>query len=93
MNPSILSHFVGRELNITLAIFFSLILVGIMSWPFIKRWYYSRLKNPFEVTLKGRTYLIDKKSGEWIVDQMARQDKVFDELEAKAREQKDNSSS
>lgn len=90
MNPSVLSNFVGRELNITLAIFFSLILIGIMSWPFIKRWYYSRLKNPFEVTLKGRTYLIDKKSGEWIVDQMARQDKVFDELEEKSRESKEN---
>lgn len=93
MNPNILSHFVGRDLNIALAIFFGLVLVCMVIWPFIKRWYYSRLKNPFEVTLKGRTYLIDEKSGEWIVDQMARQDKVFDELEAKARESKDNSSS
>ena len=83
----------NRDLNIALVIFFGLVLVGMVSWPFIKRWYYSCLGNPFEVTLKGRTYLIDKKSGEWIVDQIARQDKVFDELEAKAREQKDNSSS
>jgi hypothetical protein len=36
--------------------------------------------------LNGRTYLIDQKSGEWIVEQMARQDKVFDELEAKKNE-------
>lgn len=93
MNSNIIGHFTGRDLNIALAIFFGIVLVVMISWPFIKRWYYSRLKNPFEVTLKGRTYLIDKKSGEWIVEQMARQDKAFDELEEKARESKDNSSS
>jgi hypothetical protein len=76
----------NHNLNIALVIFFSLVLVGMVGWPFIKHWYHSRLKNPFEVTLNGRTYLIDQKSGEWIVEQMARQDKVFDELEAKKNE-------
>lgn len=69
------------NLNLLLVILFSLLLVGMIAWPFIKRWYYSRVSNPFEVTLDGRTYLIDRKSGEWIVDQIARQDKVFDEIE------------
>lgn len=71
----------SRDINIALAIIFLLILIVMTTWPLIKRWYYSRLKTPFYVTLKDRTYLIDPKSGEWIVDQMARQDKVFDEIE------------
>ena len=71
------------NLNIGLIFFFSLLLIILITWPFIKRWYYSRLPNPFEVTLKGRTYLIDSKSGEWIVDQIERQDKVYDDLDNK----------
>jgi hypothetical protein len=73
----------NHNLNIALVIFFSLVLVGMVGWPFVKRWYYSRLKTPFEITLKGRTYWFHCNPEDSIVDQMARQDKLFDEFEAR----------
>lgn len=76
----------SENLNIALVVFFSLLLVGMMSWPFIKRWYYSRLKTPFEITLKGRTYWLDPKSEDDIVVQIERQDILFDEAERKNNE-------
>lgn len=75
----------SHNLNIALAIFLSLALVGLVSWPFIKRWYYSRLKTPFEITLKGRTYWLEPNPNDSIVDQMARQDKWFDEFDERRK--------
>lgn len=72
----------NHDLNIILVVFFSTLLACIMAWPFVKRWYYSRLKTPFQITLKGRTYTIDPQLDECVVDQMERQDKAFDTLEA-----------
>lgn len=73
----------NHNLNIALVILFSLVLIAMISWPFIKRWHYSRLKTPFEITLKGRTYWFHCNPEDSIVDQMARQDKLFDEFEAR----------
>lgn len=72
----------NHDVNIVLVVFFSTVLACIMAWPLVKRWYYSRLKTPFQITLKGRTYSIDPKLDECVVEQMERQDKVFDALEA-----------
>ena len=75
----------SHNLNIALAIFLSLALVGLVCWPFIKRWHYSRLKTPFEITLKGRTYWLQPNPDDCIVDQMARQDKWFDEFDERRK--------
>lgn len=72
----------NHDLNIVLVVFFSTVLACIMAWPFVKRWYYSRLKTPFQITLKGRTYTIDPQLAECVVEQMERQDKAFDALAA-----------